>query len=114
MRKSWSKSSFQPAFKLSQNKETRDGLGAAHALKAQGHHAVADSMLERVAERPDDHEALTRGRDVVKQRDLPAGTRGHLLVPSSPTRQFVLPGRERHGGRTHRRRRYAVVPLSCL
>jgi transcriptional regulator len=41
-------------FKLNQNKETRDVLGAAHALKAQGHHAVADAMLERIAERSDD------------------------------------------------------------
>ena len=41
-------------FKLSQNKDTRDVLGAAHALKAQGHHAIADAMSERIAERSDD------------------------------------------------------------
>lgn len=40
--------------KLSQNKEPRDVLGAAHALKAQGDHAIADAMLERIAERSDD------------------------------------------------------------
>jgi transcriptional regulator len=40
--------------KLSQNKETRDVLGAVHALKAQGHHAIADAMLARLTERPDD------------------------------------------------------------
>jgi transcriptional regulator len=40
-------------FKLGQNKETRDVLGAAEALKAQGHDAVADAMSERVAERSD-------------------------------------------------------------
>lgn len=40
--------------KLGQNKETRDVLGAAHALKAQGHDAIADAMLARVAERSDD------------------------------------------------------------
>jgi transcriptional regulator len=38
-------------FKLGQNKETRDVLGAAHALRAQGHDAIADAMLERAAER---------------------------------------------------------------
>ena len=41
-------------FKLGQNKETRDVLGAAQALKAQGHDAIADAMLARVAERSDD------------------------------------------------------------
>jgi transcriptional regulator len=41
-------------FKLGQNKETRDVLGAAHALEAQGHDAVADAMLAAVSERPDD------------------------------------------------------------
>ena len=41
-------------FKLGQNKETRDVLGAAHALKAQGENVIADAMLERVAERSDD------------------------------------------------------------
>jgi transcriptional regulator len=40
--------------KLGQNKEKRDAAGAAHALKAQGHDAIADAMLARVAERPDD------------------------------------------------------------
>ncbi len=40
--------------KLGQNKEMRDVLGAAHALKAQGHDAIADAMLARVAERSDD------------------------------------------------------------
>ena len=40
--------------KLGQNKEMRDVLGAAHALKAQGHDAMADAMLARVAERSDD------------------------------------------------------------
>jgi transcriptional regulator len=40
-------------FKLGQNKEARDVLGAAHALKAQGHHALADAMLERSAGRSD-------------------------------------------------------------
>jgi transcriptional regulator len=37
--------------KLGQNKEARDVLGAAHALKARGHDAVGDAMLERLAER---------------------------------------------------------------
>jgi transcriptional regulator len=41
-------------FKLSQNKESRDVLGAAHALKAQGHDTIADAMLARLAERSDD------------------------------------------------------------
>jgi transcriptional regulator len=41
-------------FKLSQNKEARDALGAAQALKAQGDHVIADAMLERIAERSDD------------------------------------------------------------
>ena len=41
-------------FKLGQNKETRDVLGAAHALKTQGHDAIADAMLARIAERADD------------------------------------------------------------
>jgi transcriptional regulator len=37
--------------KLGQNREARDVLGAAHALKARGHNAVGDAMLERLAER---------------------------------------------------------------
>ena len=41
-------------FKLGQNKETRDVLGAADALKARGHNDVGDAMLERLAERSDD------------------------------------------------------------
>jgi transcriptional regulator len=45
---------FIGKFKLSQNKEARDVRGATDALKAQGHHAVADAMLERLAERSDD------------------------------------------------------------
>lgn len=40
--------------KLGQNKETRDVLGAGEALKAQGDHAIADAMLEGIAERSDD------------------------------------------------------------
>ncbi len=40
-------------FKLSQNKEIRDAVGAARVLKAQGSDAIADAMLERVAERSD-------------------------------------------------------------
>jgi transcriptional regulator len=40
--------------KLGQNKEKRDVLGAAHALKSQGHNAIADAMLARAAERFDD------------------------------------------------------------
>jgi transcriptional regulator len=40
--------------KLGQNKEKRDVLGAADALKAQGDDAIADAMLAHVAERPDD------------------------------------------------------------
>jgi transcriptional regulator len=40
-------------FKLSQNRETRDAVGAAHALKSQGTDAIADAMLERVAGRFD-------------------------------------------------------------
>ena len=40
-------------FKLGQNKEIRDVLGAAHALKSKGHHALADAMMERIAERED-------------------------------------------------------------
>lgn len=39
-------------FKLGQNKDARDVIGAAHALKARGDSAVADAMLERLAERP--------------------------------------------------------------
>jgi transcriptional regulator len=38
-------------FKLGQNKEARDVLGAADALKARGHDAVGDAMLERLATR---------------------------------------------------------------
>ena len=41
-------------FKLGQNKERRDVLGAADALKARGENAIADAMLARVAERSDD------------------------------------------------------------
>lgn len=41
-------------FKLSQNKDARDVLGGAHGLEAQGHTAIADAMLERLAERSDD------------------------------------------------------------
>jgi transcriptional regulator len=41
-------------FKLGQNKEARDVLGAAHTLKARGHSGVGDAMLERLAERSDD------------------------------------------------------------
>lgn len=40
-------------FKLGQNKEARDVLGAAHALKAGGQDATGDAMLERLAERSD-------------------------------------------------------------
>jgi transcriptional regulator len=40
--------------KLGQNKESRDVLGAANALKAQGGHAVGDAMLEYLAERARD------------------------------------------------------------
>lgn len=40
--------------KLSQNKERRDVLGAAHALESRGHNAIADAMLARLAERSDD------------------------------------------------------------
>ena len=40
--------------KLGQNKEKRDVLGAADALKAQGDDAIADAMLAHVAERSDD------------------------------------------------------------
>ena len=40
--------------KLSQNKEKRDVLGAAHALKAQGHDPIADAMLAHLAEPTDD------------------------------------------------------------
>jgi transcriptional regulator len=38
-------------FKLGQNKETRDIVGAADALKAQGDHAIADAMREHASER---------------------------------------------------------------
>ena len=41
-------------FKLGQNRETRDVLGAAGALRAQGHHAAADAMRARLADRPGD------------------------------------------------------------
>ena len=41
-------------FKLSQNKNLPDALGAAHALKDRGSDAVAEAMLERVADRSDD------------------------------------------------------------
>ena len=40
--------------KLSQNKERRDVIGAAEALKAHGGEAIADAMLAHVAERSDD------------------------------------------------------------
>jgi transcriptional regulator len=40
--------------KLSQNREARDVLGAAHALKAQGDDVMADAMLARLSERRDD------------------------------------------------------------
>jgi transcriptional regulator len=40
-------------FKLGQNKATPDVLGASRALKAQGDHAIADAMAERISERPD-------------------------------------------------------------
>jgi transcriptional regulator len=38
-------------FKLSQNKEDRDILGASHALKAQGHNTIGDAMLTSLADR---------------------------------------------------------------
>jgi transcriptional regulator len=41
-------------FKLGQNREARDVLGAAHALKARGQNAVGDPMLQHLAERSDD------------------------------------------------------------
>jgi len=41
-------------FKLGQNREARDVLGAAQALKAQGDNAIADAMLERLSQRSDD------------------------------------------------------------
>jgi transcriptional regulator len=41
-------------FKLGQNKEARDVRGAAHALRARRQNAIADAMLERIAERSDD------------------------------------------------------------
>ena len=41
-------------FKLSQNKETRDVLGAASALQARGHNEVGNAMLERLAKRSDE------------------------------------------------------------
>ena len=41
-------------FKLSQNKERRDVIGAATALKDHGDHAVADAMLIHLAERTRD------------------------------------------------------------
>ena len=41
-------------FKLGQNRERRDVLGAADALKVQGYNAIADAMLKRLAERSDD------------------------------------------------------------
>jgi len=41
-------------FKLGQNRERRDVLGAADALKGQGDNAIADAMLKRLAERSDD------------------------------------------------------------
>lgn len=41
-------------FKLGQNKETRDARGAAEALRAQDHGAIADAMLECVAEGSED------------------------------------------------------------
>ena len=40
--------------KLGQNKERRDVVGAAEALKTHGHDALADAMLAHVAERADD------------------------------------------------------------
>ena len=43
------------------------------------------------------------GRFDYEYLDPERSPRGHLLVPSAPTRQFALPARERHGGRTHRR-----------
>jgi transcriptional regulator len=36
-------------FKLSQNRETRDALGALERLRAQGADAIADAMLERIS-----------------------------------------------------------------
>src|SRR5262252_1935656 len=36
-------------FKLNQNKETRDALGAAEALRGRGADAIADAILERIA-----------------------------------------------------------------
>ena len=41
-------------FKLSQNKERRDVIGAATALKDHGDHAVADAMLIHLSERTRD------------------------------------------------------------
>ncbi len=40
--------------KLSQNKERRDVVGAAQALKAHGDDAIADAMLTHVTDRVDD------------------------------------------------------------
>jgi transcriptional regulator len=41
-------------FKLGQNKEARDVLGAANTLKARGLHGVGDAMLEHLAQRSKD------------------------------------------------------------
>lgn len=41
-------------FKLSQNRELRDKLGAAEALKQQGDAALGQAMLDAIAERRDD------------------------------------------------------------
>lgn len=41
-------------FKLSQNRELRDKLGAAEALKRQGDAALGQAMLDAIAERRDD------------------------------------------------------------
>ncbi|QQE09816.1 FMN-binding negative transcriptional regulator [Cupriavidus sp. ISTL7] len=41
-------------FKLSQNRELRDKLGAAEALKQQGDAALGQAMLDAIAERHDD------------------------------------------------------------
>lgn len=38
-------------FKLNQNKEVRDAVGAAQALSAQGHTSMAEAILDRVARR---------------------------------------------------------------
>ena len=60
-------------------------LGAAHALKARGHHAVGDAMLERLARTRHKGMLATRASSLVSH----AEKRRRGVAPRGATRLFV-------------------------